>query len=155
MYYFVLIMIGSVSAVFLPSAVLIGCGILPTIAVFMVAEKQNTAQGIVMFNFNIIGISPHLFTLWSQGHTLPNVINILHDPATWTVMYGSAFLGWGFYIFMTFIIHNVIVLLIENKMNSIKKQQKSIISKWGSEVKAAATQKNDPQAVATNGFSNG
>ena len=118
----------------LPTIIVALIGLLPTGVAFIIDRtegKQNT-QAVGWLNF--AGIWPYLWILWTGEHTISRAMQLLSDVFAWLVMYGAASFGWAIFILLPPIIVQVLDLLAEKRVETLRENQKKIIEEWGKEV---------------------
>ncbi len=70
--------------------------VLPTIVAIFIDKRISRAASNIIGAFNISGVFPYLYSLWSLG---PEEANskaqlLIVDMYTWLIIYSSAALGW-------------------------------------------------------------
>ena len=129
-------MIGLVilGAVFMPSAVLLIIGMMPTIAAMFADPKRARTRVVTVGALNLAGCVPFLFKLWSQGHEFDTALNIATDPQAVIVMYAAAGAGYMIDWSMSSAVAAILYQRGLARQESIKKRQAELVSRWGAEV---------------------
>ena len=124
------------AVVFLPSTVLLGIGMLPTIIAAMMDSSRGRAKAITVGAMNLAGCSPFLFELWGKGHVFKQSFEILSDPFTIVVMYGGATIGYMIEWALVGVVANIMVQKGLMRQQAIRKRQEDLVERWGKEVTA-------------------
>jgi hypothetical protein len=129
-------MIGLVilGAVFMPSAVLLIIGMMPTIAATFADPKRAGTRVVTVGALNLAGCVPFLFKLWSQGHEFDTALNIATDPQAIIVMYAAAGAGYMIDWSMSSVVAAILYQRGLARQESIKKRQAELVLRWGAEV---------------------
>ncbi|MCE7886852.1 MAG: hypothetical protein DYH13_05020 [Alphaproteobacteria bacterium PRO2] len=129
-------MIGLVilGAIFMPSAVLLGIGMMPTIAAMFADPRHARTRVVTVGALNLAGCVPFLFKLWSEGHEFDNAINIATDPQAIIVMYAAAGAGYMIDWSMSSVVAAILYQRGLARQESIKKRQAELVARWGAEV---------------------
>ena len=83
--------------------------------------------------FNITGIIPFLYQLWSS--IIPSEVSkiIMSDPKTWLVVYTACLVGYILYAFMPTMISKIYMLQVKLDVENLKKKKKQIVLDWNIE----------------------
>jgi hypothetical protein len=129
-------MIGLVilAAVFMPYAVLLGIGMLPTIIAIFADPKGARTKAVTVGALNLAGCVPFLFKLASQGHEFDSAVNIATDPQAVIVMYAAAGAGYMIDWSMSAMVAAILYQRGLARQESIKKRQAELVARWGAEV---------------------
>ena len=119
--------------VFLPSAILLLIGMIPSFVAFFVSGK-GSSRSLTVASVNLVGCAPFLFELWTTNHEITNAIYIVSKPTTVMIMFGAAGLGYAADWVLTTIISSVLYEQSKMRLKSIKKRQDELIKRWGSKV---------------------
>ncbi|MBP7721618.1 MAG: hypothetical protein KA155_03685 [Alphaproteobacteria bacterium] len=122
------------AAVFMPYAVLLGIGMLPTIAATFADPKRARTKIVTVGALNLAGCVPFLFKLGSQGHEFDTALNIATDPQAVIVMYAAAGAGYMIDWSMSSVVAAILYQRGLARQESIKKRQAELVSRWGAEV---------------------
>jgi fumarate reductase subunit D len=128
-------MFAALGIVLLPSAILLLIGMIPSYVAAFVCGKAGRSKALTVASVNLVGCSPILLELWATEHAISNAIHIVTNPTTLLVMYGTAALGYVADWILTNIISGVLYEQAKLRIESIKKRQKDLISRWGDKVK--------------------
>lgn len=129
-------MIGLVvlAAVFMPSAVLLGIGMMPTIAAMFADPRRARTRVVTVGALNLAGCVPFLLKLWSEGHEFDAAVDIATDPQAVIVMYAAAGAGYMIDWSMSSVVAAILYQRGLIRQESIKKRQAELVSRWGAEV---------------------
>ena len=118
----------------LPTVVLAGFALLPTLASWATEKGPNKYAFLCVGGLNFAGLFPYLFSLWFGVHTLDEAIHMLTDPIMLMTTYGCAAIGWGIYAAMPPMVASYLAASSHRRVNNLKGAQKKLIEEWGDEV---------------------
>ncbi|WP_235062919.1 acyl-CoA synthetase [Paramagnetospirillum caucaseum] len=118
----------------LPTVVLVGFGMLPTLASWATEKGPNKYAFLCVGGLNFAGVFPYLFTLWFGVHTLDEAFRMLTDPIMLMTAYGCSAIGWGIYAAMPPMVASYLSASSQRRVNNLKAAQKKLIEEWGDEV---------------------
>jgi hypothetical protein len=131
----VLWIVGLVMAiVFLPSAVLLLFGMLPTIMAALFDRKRNGVRGLTVGAMNLAGCSWFLIELWTKGNQFPTAVAIISSPQTIIFIYSAAAIGYMIDWALTGIVAGLMLQRGQARKKDIVKQQAQLAQRWGREV---------------------
>lgn len=131
---FALFCLALTSLLFLPSTVLVGACMIPTLVALMVDNSPQRAAWLTVGCMNFAGTIPSWFRLCETGHRLERAFELVLQPTTFLLAYGAAAVGWFIYLNITPFVAGIMVARGEKRLKDIEKRQKDIISKWGQDV---------------------
>ena len=120
--------------VFLPTTVLLVVGMLPTVVAYTLDTTKEKMLPVIVGLMNIIGCLPFILRLWSQGHSMVEISDIIRDPLTIVIIYACAGVGYLLDWAVTDMAAAFIAKRAQGRMKVIKKQQQKLIDRWGSRV---------------------
>ncbi len=135
--------------VVLPTTILIGVGMLPTVVAYVIDQDPEKSAPITVGAMNFCGVMPFAIGLWQAGHTLPALMPMLRDPVTWFFMYGAAGVGWLLYYGLPPMIAGVVVMRDETRIRTLDTERRALIEEWGPDVVAKTPDPADPKAAET------
>jgi hypothetical protein len=121
-------------AVLMPSLVLLGISMAPTIVAYIVDRTHEKYLSITVGLLNVCGTLPALVRLWSEGQSYPAALRIAGDPFTMLVAYGAAAIGWAIYLAMPLILGHYYATSSETRLRTLRSRQESLVEAWGDEI---------------------
>lgn len=121
-------------AVFMPSAVILCIGMLPTVAAGLSDRIRGETRALTVGAMNLAGCTPFLLQLWSTEHKLDNAFAIITDPRTIIVIYSAAGVGWIIDWAMAGIVATIMQQRGAARLQAIKERQEALVARWGPEV---------------------
>lgn len=118
----------------LPTVVLLALGLLPAVVAAIVDRREEKYAAYCVGGFNLSGVMPYLFQLWSHGDSMHALGGIASSPFSWLVMYGAAALGWLANYWAPQITMRVRRIRDRNEVSRLRKRQEQILEEWGPEV---------------------
>jgi len=118
----------------LPTVVLVVFGVLPTIVAAIVDRREEKYAAYCVGGFNLSGVLPYLFHLWSHGDSMLALGVIAKSPYSWLVMYGAAALGWLANYWTPQITMRIRRIRDRNEVARWRRRQEQILEEWGPEV---------------------
>lgn len=120
--------------VVLPTTILFGVGLVPTLVALVTDRDPDKTAGITVGGLNFCGCMPFAIDLWKTGHSIPGVMSKLSDPLTWLVMYGAAAVGWFLYFTIPPLVASTEIGRAEKRIEALKKKRVALIQEWGPDV---------------------
>lgn len=118
----------------LPTIILATVGMLPTGVAFIIDRTLHKQNTVAVGALNFAGLWPYLWMLWMGDHSISNAMTLLSDVFAWLVIYGAASFGWIIFIMLPPIVVQVLRVLAEKRVETLRENQKKIIEEWGKEV---------------------
>lgn len=131
--YFLLISVTLIAVAF-PTIIVIGVGMLLSIASFFTDRTDQKYGFFCIAGLNFAGVFPYLMDLWSGNHNMAGAINIVTDVFALAIMFGSAMAGWIVYTVIPPVITSFMTVLTERRLSALRANQRRIIDEWGDEV---------------------
>ena len=122
----------------LPTVLIIGVGMAPTIAAFMIDRRREKYTTLCVGGMNFVGVLPFVIKLWSEDHSYDKAFDILADPFTWLSMMGAAAIGWAIYIVAPGVVAMALAMRIEQRISSLRRRQRDLVEEWGPGVAGSA-----------------
>ena len=123
----------------LPTMILVFFGLLPTLVAFIVDRSKGKAATFCVGGMNFCGLLPWLLELWTKSHTISAAMGILTNVFALLVIFGSAAIGWAFFMTIPQIVVSILTVTSQHKVANLREEQKSMIEEWGPEVTDMAT----------------
>ena len=120
--------------IFLPSAILLVVGMIPTAVAYVVDRDPDKTAPMTVGALNFVGVVAFVISLWQGGHTMGALSKVMSDPFSWLVMYGAAGMGWALYYGIPPAVAGWITLRAENRIAKRLGEQQELIAEWGPEV---------------------
>lgn len=140
---FLIVTLAPLIAVLFPTFMLVGLGLLPTLAVFLFDKRRNKSFAMTVGLTNICGVLPSLADLWEHGQTMQAANAIAGDPLFWLLPLCAAGVGWLIFMGTPPIIAAYYETATEARIRTLMLKQQSLIETWGEEVRG-----DDPEAEA-------
>ncbi len=137
-----LISILGLAAAFLPFAVLLILGMMPTLVSFLIIDRTRSKTLTLIVGFlNFSGCFPFLLELAGTERTIAIGLEIGLNPANLVIMYASAAAGYMIDWAMTGLVANIMATKGRGRLKDIEARKKELIRRWGPEVSGAAPEK--------------
>ena len=120
--------------IFLPTAILLVVGMIPTAVAYMVDKDPDKTAPMTVGALNFVGVMAYAIALWKAGHSMAALNRLVTDPFAWLVMYGAAGLGWSLYYGIPPAVAGWITLRAESRIARRTAEQQELVALWGSEV---------------------
>jgi len=122
--------------VFLPTAILLLFGMMPTIAAMATNKSPGYNRTVCVGAMNFAGCFPFLLEFWTQygQQTIGKAFELIADPSTIIVVYMLAAGGYGIDKAVTGITASIILQKSERRLKKIKEEKKKIVARWGEKV---------------------
>jgi hypothetical protein len=122
--------------IFLPTAIIVVFGMIPTIVVFSTDRSVGRSKTICVGAMNFAGCFPFLLEFHTQfgQQTVDNAFRLVGDFETLIVIYVLAAGGYAIDRAVTGIASSLIVQRSESRLKKLEKEKKKLISKWGEKV---------------------
>jgi hypothetical protein len=121
--------------VFIPSTLLLGVGMLPTIIAMVIVRKRYKNKVITIGSMNFAGCFPYLLGVWQSSDRMGAALSALSEPMTIVVMYSAAgagyLLNWG----VTNGVRRLMLVGAEKKLKNIDKEKEKLEKRWGRKVR--------------------
>ncbi len=120
--------------VFIPSAIMLGIGMLPTVIAALLDQTKKGLKGLTVGAMNIAGCAPFLVQLWTHGNKVETALGIITNPQTVIVIYGAAGAGYMVDWAVTGIVSTLMTQRGQARQKEIVKTQARLVERWGPEV---------------------
>lgn len=118
----------------LPTVIVFIFGMLPSFAAYVIDRSKEKYATFCVASMNFCGVFPFLMDLWLGTHSIYEATNIMADVFALVVMFGSAAIGWVIYSSMPPVISSFISVIAQQRVNSLRTQQRKLIEEWGEAV---------------------
>ncbi|MBP2233017.1 hypothetical protein [Azospirillum agricola] len=118
----------------LPTSILFGIGMIPTIVAYVVDRDPDKSAPITVGGLNFCGCMPFAIELWKHQHTIGAAAKIFADPLAWLVMYGAAAVGWGLYYGIPPLVAGLEITRAEKRVEVLKGKKVALVQEWGPDV---------------------
>lgn len=119
---------------FVPSAIMLGIGMLPTIIAATIDRTKAGIKALTVGAMNLAGCTPFLIKLWTEGNKVDVSLSIIAQPQTIVVIYGAAAAGYLIDWAMTGLVAGIMVKQGESRQKEIARLQADMVRRWGPEV---------------------
>lgn len=116
---------------FLPTSMLLGVGLLPSVIVFFVSDRRRGARVSTVAAMNVAGCVPFILKLWSGENTFAASMDIITDAQSMLVIYVAAAFGYMIDWVVTGLVSSFLYQKGLARMEAIKKRQAFLASHWG------------------------
>ncbi|MEQ8398232.1 hypothetical protein [Thalassobaculum sp.] len=123
--------IGGVAVFTLPTVLILGIGMLPTVAAMISDRRKEKYATLCVGCMNFVGVLPFMIKLWTEDHSYDNAFKVIGDPFTWLVMFGAAALGWAIYFVAPGIVGMFIGMRTEQRVQRLRRRQRDLVEEWG------------------------
>ena len=123
--------IGGVAVFTLPTVLILGIGMLPTVAAMISDRRKEKYATLCVGCMNFVGVLPFMIKLWTEDHSYDNAFKVIGDPFTWLVMFGAAALGWAIYFVAPGIAGMFIGMRNEQRVQRLRRRQRDLVEEWG------------------------
>lgn len=120
--------------VVLPTTIVFGIGMIPTMVAYMVDRDSEKPAPITVGGLNFCGCMPYAIDLWKHGHNLTAAMKVFADPMAWLIMYGAAAVGWAFYYGIPPAVASAELMRAEKRVEVLKQKKVALVQEWGPEV---------------------
>lgn len=118
----------------LPTTILFGIGMIPTIVAYVVDRDPDKSAPITVGGLNFCGCMPFAIDLWKHQHTIGAAAKVFADPLAWLVMYSAAAVGWGIYYGIPPLVAGMEVTRAEKRVEVLKQKKVALVQEWGPDV---------------------
>lgn len=122
------------SVVFLPTAFLLGVGMLPFVVAYFTDKSEKKTKAITVGAMNLAACILFLMEMWTTDHSLEKAFAIVFNVVPLVVMYAGAAVGYLIDWAMTTIVANILHQRGVSRMKSIEKRQAELVERWGRDV---------------------
>ncbi|PCK00563.1 MAG: hypothetical protein COA45_01955 [Zetaproteobacteria bacterium] len=119
------------SLAFLPTAMLLGAGMLPSVIAFFIGDRRRGARASTISAMNAAGCIPFVLKLWSGENTFEASMNIVTDTQSMMVIYVAAAFGYMIDWVVTGLVSSYLYQKGLGRMSAIKRKQEFLVSHWG------------------------
>ena len=118
----------------LPTTILFGIGMIPTIVAYVVDRDPDKSAPITVGGLNFCGCMPFAIDLWKHQHTIGAAAKVFADPLAWLVMYSAAAVGWGLFYGIPPLVAGMEVTRAEKRVEVLKQKKVALVQEWGPDV---------------------
>ena len=129
-----ILLIVPAALIVLPTTILFGIGMIPTIVAYVVDRDPDKSAPITVGGLNFCGCMPFAIDLWKHQHTIGAAAKIFADPLAWLVMYSAAAVGWGLYYGIPPLVAGMEVTRAEKRVEVLKQKKVALVQEWGPDV---------------------
>ncbi|HEV7372136.1 hypothetical protein [Arenibaculum sp.] len=130
-----LLIVVPMSLLFMPTAVLLAVGLVPTAVAFVIDRDPDKTAPMTVGALNFVGVMVFAIQLWQGRHSLAGVMTLLGDPFTWLGMYGAAAVGWALYYGIPPAVAMWTAMRAETRIARLREHQQDLAEEWGPEVR--------------------
>jgi hypothetical protein len=122
--------------IFLPTAILLVFGMMPTIAAYTIDKSVGKSKTLCVGFMNFAGCFPFLLEFWTEfaDQSIQNAFILIADVQNMIVMYLIAGGGYAIDLAVTGIMANFIIQNAQKRLKKIKKKQNDLSDYWGEKV---------------------
>jgi hypothetical protein len=126
-----LLTLALIASVVMPTAVLLGVGLLPTVVAFFVDRDQEKSAGLTVGAMNVCGLTPFMIDLWQRGHDMSVALTLLTNPASLALIYGAAGFGWMLYAIIPQAFLAIHEWSSQDKVKQLETERAELVAQWG------------------------
>ena len=132
----VVLLIGLIGmlAIALPTAIVVGVGMAPSIVAFVADVERPRYRAYTVALLNMAGTLPFVIDLWAGANTLASAVAIIGNVFAWLAMYGAAGIGWGLTVVMPGVAGIVFNAWADRRIVVDREEQARLVQDWGPEV---------------------
>ena len=130
-----LVCLAPLIAVLLPTFLVVGVGMLPSLVVYICDKTRNKHFALTVALMNTCGVLPALAELWGHGQTMDIATANLTDPLFWFMSIGSASVGWLVFMGMPPLIAAYYHTASDARLQNLLTRQQGLVETWGEEVR--------------------
>ena len=140
-----------IALIFLPSAVVVGVGMLPTLVARVVDSSPGKRLSITVGGFNLLGSLYFLDAIWAAGQTMGDIRPTLSDSFGWLSALTGAGVGWVVFGGMPIVFAKIAEAQTALRLRTVTKDQERLVEEWGENVrgiygvKAVAKEEGDEE----------
>ncbi|KKB96368.1 hypothetical protein SZ25_00518 [Candidatus Arcanobacter lacustris] len=108
--------------------------ILPSLASFAIDKRLNKSASSTICAFNLMGVSPYIFTLWRSGGINEMSQTFIINPFVWISIYGTTSIGCMMLLLLPKITSHLFKIKSAHKLVQIEQEMKDMVELWGDEV---------------------
>lgn len=132
---FLTVSLAPLIAVLFPTFMLLGLGMLPTVAVYLADRSRNKSFATTVALTNLCGVLPSLAELWDRGQTMQAANALAVGPMFWLLPLGAAGIGWLIFMGMPPLIAGYYQTSAEARIRTLQQKQQRLVETWGEEVR--------------------
>ena len=129
-----LLLIFPAALIVLPTTILFGIGMVPTIVAYVADRDPDKSAPITVGGLNFCGCMPFAIEMWKHNHDIVSALKIFGDPVAWLVMYGAAAVGWALYHAIPPVVANAEIGRAERRVQALKQTKVALVQEWGPDV---------------------
>lgn len=122
------------AAVLLPTTLVLGVTMLPTLSAYAVDRTPGKALTITVGMLNFSGSLPAVLALWEFGHRIGQVSRVLGEPLYWMGAYLAAAVGWSLFLVLPAMLKRHYTNNTDARMRKLEGRQATLREEWGDEV---------------------
>ena len=131
---FGLILLTAAAALSLPTAMVAGAGMIPTLVAWVHDGRRGSGAVLTVAPLNLCGVMMVLVRLWSGGSTTAHAIELMTNPVNLMVMMASGAFGWLLLYTLPPVFGGMIRARLERRGGAIKTEQDKLVDQWGKDI---------------------
>lgn len=124
-----------IGLVFLPSAAVIGVGMIPTLVARVVDTSRGKRLSITVGAANLVGCLYFLHRIWALGHNVSDIPTVLKDSVGWLSALSGAGVGWLIFGTMPIIVGQIARTQTAVRLRRVNGDQERLVKEWGEAVR--------------------
>ncbi|WP_029009824.1 hypothetical protein [Azospirillum halopraeferens] len=144
-----LLLILPAALVVLPTTIVFGLGMIPTIVAYVIDRDPDKSAPITVGGLNFCGCMPFAIDLWKNGHTMGVALKVFADPLAWLIMYGAAAIGWALYYGIPPAVASAEILRAEKRVETLRAQKAKLVQEWGPDVTGHGSDEDDGMEIGS------
>ena len=126
-----------VAIVMLPSAIVLGAAMVPTMVAWLVDPSGRRYLAVTVGALNFAGSLYFLNALWMDVHDVSHAFAVLRNVYGWLIAYGAAAAGYGVHYLMPGLTESIVRFRVDARMKRLDKRMRDIADEWGDAVGGA------------------
>ncbi len=135
----------------LPTAIVIGVGMLPTLVSFIVDMTPGRYACRCVAGLNVAGVAPFVDKLWTGHNDVAGAMNIIDGTLAWLAFYGSTGFGWVLFMSLPGVVATSRTLNARRIICNLRAKQDELAEEWDLKVKGKETEENSLEADEDDG----
>lgn len=124
----------AVILIFMPTSILLGVGMLPTLVSYIVDRSLEKNKTFTVGAMNFSGCFPYLLMLWTGENSTQGAWNFVGTPEVIIVIYTIAGMGYVINWGVTQVVSNILIQRSQARISKIDKEKKQLEERWGAKV---------------------
>jgi hypothetical protein len=107
---------------------------LPSLASFAIDKRLNKSASSTICAFNLMGVSPYIFTLWKSTNINEMSQTFIIDVFVWISIYGTTSIGCVLLLIIPKFTSHLFKIKSARKLIQIEQEMKDMAELWGDDI---------------------